>query len=323
MSDPLVSFVVPCYNYGRFLDDCLHGIFVQQGCENFEIIAIDDASTDNTREILASYRDPRLRVILHEKNRGHIDSVNEGAAVAGGSFITRIDPDDRYRPGFLSATLAKFREHPRVGLVYGDASVIDDGGAITEASTDRVHGGADFKGNEFVALLKENFICAPTTIARREAWEQVLPIPAGLAFNDWYLNIMIARRWECYYINRILADYRVHGSNHHIKVSRDKTEEASILRLLDLVYSQTEDSKELEKAKRKARRAVYGAQYLTLAEKYFWFHMNEDAARCYGKAVKNRPGYLLRPGVMRRFAASVAGREWYEEAKAILKGRAI
>src|SRR6201993_820636 len=128
--DPLVSFVVPCYNYGRYIPDCISSIFKQEARVDFEVIAIDDGSTDNTREVLRSCQDPRLRVIIHERNLGHIDTVNEGLAAARGAFIARIDPDDRYRPRFLTSVLGKFREYPEVGLVYGDVALIDDCGRV-------------------------------------------------------------------------------------------------------------------------------------------------------------------------------------------------
>jgi glycosyltransferase involved in cell wall biosynthesis len=319
--DPLVSFVVPCYNYGRYLAECLASIFRQEACDDFEVIAIDDGSIDDTRDVLRSNQDHRLRVISHQRNLGHIHTVNEGLAAARGAFIARIDPDDRYRPWFLSSVLGKFREYPEVGLVYGDVALMDDCGKVSVERCDRTHQGADFKGNEFVPLLGENFICAPTTIARREAWHKVLPIPSGLAFNDWYLNIMMARTHDFYYIDRVLADYRVHPANHHAKVVRDKTEEISIFWLLDKVYGEKEDSECLEQAKLRARGRIYAAQYLTLAEKYFGFYMNEDALRCYWSAARKRPSCVLKLGVLRRFAATVFGRDSYETCKAIVKRR--
>jgi hypothetical protein len=195
-------------------------------------------------------------------------------------------------------------------------SLMDDCGKVNVERCDRIHQEADFKGNESVPLLEQNFICAPTTMARREAWDKVFPIPAGLAFNDWYLNIMMANV-EFFYIHRVLADYRVDPANHHTKISRDKTDEASVFWLLDQVYGQKEDSKDLEQAKLHARRRVFAAQYLTFAEKYFGFHMNEDALRCYWSPTRNRPSVLLRPGVARWFAATLIGR--YEARKAMLR----
>jgi glycosyltransferase involved in cell wall biosynthesis len=317
---PRVSFLIPCYNYGRYLGECLASIFAQEREPDFEIIAIDDGSTDNTQEVLASCADSRLRVVRHPRNFGHVATINEAISRASGTFIARIDPDDRYRQSFLSTVLPKFDAFPEVGLVYGDAAIIDERGRVTVERSDRVHGARNFKGNEFLLLLEENCICAPTAIARREIWKKALPVPEGLAFNDWYFNIMMARHSEFYYVNRVLAEYRVHADNHHARIVRDGTEEPSILSILDRIFSQAETSRSLERAKRRARGRIYGRQYLTLADKYFGIGMSRDARRCYCAAVRNHPSHILSFGVQRRLAATIIGRERYEFGKALLKG---
>jgi glycosyltransferase involved in cell wall biosynthesis len=317
---PRVSFVVPCYNYGCYLPECLSSIFSQEDERDFEVIVIDDGSTDSTARVLASCAEPRLRVVTHPVNLGHIATINEGLSLARGEFVARIDPDDRYRPRFLAATLAVFEAFPDVGLVYGNAALIDAAGRVTAERIDRIHGGRDFKGNEFLLLLEDNCICAPTAIARRELWRQALPAPAGLAFNDWYFNVMIARRCEFYYLDRVLAEYRVHAGNHHVRVIREKTEEPSVFFILDRVFSETECSQSLEDAKRRSRYRIYGRHYLTLADKYFGISMNRDARRCYCAAVRHRPRYLLNAGILRRWAATLVGRDRYELGKALIKG---
>ena len=232
-SEPLVSFVVPSYNYARYLPDCIDSIFGQVGGYPLEVIVIDDASTDHSLEVLSRYRsDPRLRVFVHEQNQGHVITVNEGLAMARGQFVARIDPDDRYHADFLCTLLPKF-DYPEVGLVYGDAAIMDSDGKINQPTSDRVHAGKDYKGNELEGILRENHICAPTAIARRTAWHEAMPIPAHLAFNDWYFNLMMARRHEFCYVNRVVADYRVHTANHHAKIIANKSEEPSIRHVLD------------------------------------------------------------------------------------------
>jgi len=317
---PMVSFVVPCYNYGRYLFECLHSIFDQQGTYSFEIVLIDDGSTDNTHEVLRLFRDPRLRVIVHPKNQGHVAAINEGLSRTQGSFIARIDPDDRYRPYFLQATLEKFQAFPEVGLVYGDAAMIDEQGRITAERCDSIHGGQDFKGNELVMLLEKNFICSPTVIVRREAWQKALPVPEGLAFHDWFFTLMMAREYDFYYIDRVLADYRVHPLNHHSKVVRDKTEEPSIFWLLHRIFETSERTQEMEEQKQRFRKRIYAAQYLTLANKYFGFQMDSDARRCYLQAIRYRPQYLIGPATLRRLIGTFMGRRAYERSKYVLKG---
>ena len=318
---PLVSFVVPCYNYARYLTDCLNSIFQLRGGYDIEVIAIDDCSRDNTLEILSGFSDPRLKVITHPVNKGHVFTVNEGFEQTRGKYVARIDPDDRYRADFLLETVPKLETLPEIGAAYGDVAVIDDQGRVNCERSDVVHGNADFKGNEFIALLQRNFICAPTLLARREAWMSAWPIPEGLAFNDWYFNIMLARRYEFYYVNKVVADYRVHGANHHATIARDRTEEISIIRLLDRIFSEEEEDKLLEKEKRTYRRSIYAMQYLDFADKYFGFEMNRDARRCYWQAFSLNPGLLLRRGLFRRFCASFVKRQRYEACKQWLRSR--
>jgi glycosyltransferase involved in cell wall biosynthesis len=324
MPEPLVSFVVPCYNYGQYLPDCLRTILGQAGNYDLEVIAIDDCSTDNTAEILASFaQHRRVRVIRHAKNQGHVITVSEGLAAARGRFVARIDPDDRYRLNFLKTLLPRFETSPAVGMVYGDAAVIDKVGKLLTPRCDQVHGGRDFVGNELVRLLEKNYICAPTAIARREAWQRFLPVWEGLAFNDWYFNVLMAREYDFCYVHEVVADYRVHGSNHHSRIVIEKKEESSIFRVLDWVYAHPEKDPALQTAKMKARRRIYAAQYLDQAEKYFGVGYTKDARRCYLRAFRHAPSCVLRPGIARRFLATLTNRRAYDWVKTRVLGKQL
>jgi glycosyltransferase involved in cell wall biosynthesis len=316
---PLVSFVMPCYNHERYVAECLSSILTQEGDFSFEVIAADDASTDTSQDIIRSFNDPRLRIIAHTDNQGHAATFTEALSMTRGSFVARIDADDRYCPDFLSITLEKFTTFPAVGVVYGDVALIDDQGDVTARSVDRQHGGKDFKGNELVPLLRENFICAPTVIARREAWLHALPIPDGLAFNDWYFTLMMARKYDFYYIDHELADYRVHGANMHTAIIRSGTEEPSIFRLLDSIFAERETDVQLQTAKVRARRRVYASHYLTLADKYFGLEMDADARRCYLHAIGSRPALVLHTDVVRHLMGTLLGRRNYDRTKVSFK----
>lgn len=319
MDNPKVSFVVPCYNYGRYLGDCLASIFAQEEAPDFEIIAIDDASTDDTQDVLARFAGPRLRVRRHTSNQGHVVTINEGFALASAPFVARIDPDDRYRPLFLKETLAIFARYPEVGMVYGDASIIGPDGHQTKASCDDVHKGRDFKGNEYVALLERNFVCAPTVIARKEAWKAALPIPSGLSFSDWYLSLRMAMKFDFYYIHRVLADYRVHPQNLHNLISRNGTEEESIMRILAECFQNTEKDPALEIRKQGARSRIYAAHFKMLGDKYFGFGRMPDARRCYLEAIRREPTQLLDAGLLRRLSAALIRYSLYNRMKLLVK----
>ena len=315
----LVSFIVPCFNYARYLGECLDSILQQEGGWDIEVLAIDDASTDDTQAVLARCRDPRLRVITHAANQGHIGTVTEGLLSVQGSFVSRIDPDDRLRRDYLNCTIPVLQAQPEIALVYGDVAQIDKHGRITQERSDAQHGGCDYQGNEFIALLAHNFICAPSVIARREAWLEALPVPEGLAFNDWHFTTMIARRHQFCYLDRVLADYRVHGANLHSRIGRNKSEEASVLRVLDRYYAETEESPTLEAAKRAARSAIYATRCIEFADKYFGAGMAGDARRCYVQAIRHRPAALFAHGVFRRLLGTVIGLRIYDSIKRMLR----
>lgn len=319
MTQPRVSFVVLSYNYARFIGETISSILAQEGNHDFEIVVVDDASTDNSDEVIRAFQDPRLRYFRHERNLGHAATVTDGLRAARGDLVARIDSDDRYRPYYLNEVLPLFDAHPEIGLVYGDAAIMDAAGVITIPTSDVIHGGRDHHGNEYARLLAENFICAPTVIARRQAWLDALPIPEGLVFHDWYFTLLIGRNYPFYYRARVLADYRVHAANYHTLISRNRSEEPSIIGLLDTLFEQTERDDALERAKQAARNDVYARHYLTFAQKYFGHGLNADARRCYLQAVRRRPANLLRADVARQLTGTLIGRPLYERIKAVIK----
>jgi glycosyltransferase involved in cell wall biosynthesis len=319
VSTPLVSFVLLSYNYARFIGETISSILAQEGDYPFELIVVDDASTDDSHAVISSFQDPRIKYLRHERNQGHAATVTDGLRAARGAYVARIDSDDRYRPHFLREAVPLFERHPHVGLVYGDAAIINGDGVLTALTTDTQHNNADFVGNEYVPLLEKNFICAPTIIARREAWLDALPIADGLSFHDWWFTLQIARKWDFYYRNEVLADYRVHASNYHTKITLDKSEESSIMRLLKELFAAEEASAALQRAKLAARSRILGTHYLVLAFKYFGAGMTADARRCYHAAIRHRPAYLSNAQVVRQLFATYIGLEMYQRIKNAVK----
>ena len=317
---PDLSIVIPCYNYARFLPDCLDSVFNQVNPPDFEVVIVDDGSTDNTGELLDGIRDSRVRVVRHTRNRGHVVTINEALPLARAPIVARIDPDDRYHPEFMRTVYDRLTRTPEAPLVYGNADIIDAHGRPNGHTSMRPHDG-DFTGSEFIPLLERNFVCAPTVAARRAVWMDALPVPHGLAFNDWYFTLMAARLGPFCYVDQTLADYRVHGANHHTTVSRNKSEERSVMWLLDRIFEHPEADPALETAKRAARRRIYAGHYLDFADKYFGFGMTEDARRCYLAAVRYRPSLATRSTVARRLLASLTSRRAYESFKSVLRSQ--
>jgi glycosyltransferase involved in cell wall biosynthesis len=117
---PRISVVVPAYNYARFLTECVRSVLAQEDVD-LDVLIIDDASSDDTPEVALELarRDERVRVVLHEQNKGHIDTFNEGLFAAEGEYVVLLDADDLLPPGSLARATALLEARPDIGFVSG------------------------------------------------------------------------------------------------------------------------------------------------------------------------------------------------------------
>ena len=118
---PRVSVIIPCYNYGNFLPEAVTSALLQESVEP-EVIIVDDASTDDSATVAErlAFDDPRVTVVRHRRNTGHVVAFNDGYAIATGEFIVRLDADDLLTAGSLARSVGLLDAFPRVGLVYGN-----------------------------------------------------------------------------------------------------------------------------------------------------------------------------------------------------------
>ena len=133
-----VNVVIPCYNYGKFLTECVTGALDDQPCTDVRILIIDDASQDDSAEIARKLAgaDDRIEVRVHSVNRGHIASYNEGLLDwADGDYCVLISADDVLAPGALSRAADLMDAHPEVGFVYGKVVRFADGEKLPPART--------------------------------------------------------------------------------------------------------------------------------------------------------------------------------------------
>ena len=115
-----VAVLIPCHNYGRFLDQCVASVLAQHGVE-VEILVVDDASTDDSLDVATalSRQDKRVRVLALDRNVGMVTAVNQGLAELGGDYLVKLDADDLLTPGSLLRSATLLDDNPEVGFVYG------------------------------------------------------------------------------------------------------------------------------------------------------------------------------------------------------------
>src|ERR1051326_2264165 len=129
---PFVSVLVPVYNAARYLDVAISSV-LRQTFSDFELIAVDDGSKDDSKKILEHFsaNDARIRVISRP-NTGIVGALNDGLAVARGEFIARMDADDVALPGRFQAQLDYLRGHPDCIAVGTAVQIIDARGAVVD-----------------------------------------------------------------------------------------------------------------------------------------------------------------------------------------------
>lgn len=259
---PRVTVVVPCYNYGHYLEDAV-GSLIAQTFTDWEAIVLDDASTDSTPEVASRIRDSRVTHIRHETNWGNIRTFNHGLTLARGDFLVLLSADDRYRPKFLEAVVRMFDEHPEAGVVYTGVEVIDAAGRArqTMRSVMRRHHRTGVY-DELHLLLMGNSIPNCSAVARREVLNEVgLYNPRFPNAGDWELWLRIAMRHQMGFIQEPLYQYRLHGSNMSFTRARGHLIEDELAQILSEVL----DHPDLPSSARAARHKALAHQYWSQA----------------------------------------------------------
>ncbi len=313
-----VTIFIQAFNLDNYIGECVQSVLNLRGPYDLEVLVVDDASTDKTLEIIKDFSDSRINLIVNEKNLGCIETANIGYREARGEFCARLDGDDRYRPDFLEKTIPIFESNPNVGVVYGDIAMIDPSGNISSPSgcVARQRENRPGISNELIPLMKSNFLPAPTTIGRTKIWQSILPIPSSLYFLDYYMTTQAAHVCDFGFVDKVLADYRIHPGNQHSRMILDKSGEKSTFEMLKRAYNRAEFKSEKEKY----RTVIDASHFLNYAENYFGAGMTNDARRCYWQAFIRSPSFLINLGILRRYLGTIIGKPQYEYLKKYFVG---
>lgn len=309
-----VSIIVMSYNYDRYVSKAIQSACEQQGAYSMEIIIVDDGSSDNSVTQIKAIQDPRIKRVFHKKNLGALQTFEDGLKISSGEFVCRLDADDVLMPHFLDYSVKALRENPGTSFSYANAMMINAEGNISE-QTPILHPQPGVRRDDFYSLLIRNYICAPTVLMRASIVKQIVPVPRELPFIDWYCYLMVSRYRDTFYINQSLAYYRVHDTNMHTRISADKSEETSILWLLEQFFNKHIDSPEISKRQRKL---ILVSHYRDFADKYFGHGMYSDARRCYWMAIRFLSSRALAGGGLRRFIATLISPRLYNTVKKLL-----
>lgn len=216
MNSELVSIVIATYNGERYLRQQMSSI-LEQTHPNFELIVVDDASTDETLSILNEFAalDNRIHVVTAEKNMGLVANFERGLKLAKGNFIALSDQDDIFRKDKIERLLNKLNDHPQCDLVISDLSLIDDAGGVIAQSLWAYQKIKPQSGTPFRRLLYLNFATGCAMMFRRRLLEFALPIPQNCMVHDWWLAVVAtsSKGGGICLVRESLTAYRQHDAN--------------------------------------------------------------------------------------------------------------
>jgi glycosyltransferase involved in cell wall biosynthesis len=204
---PTVSVIIPTYQRAHWVTEAIESVFAQT-YDDYEIIVINDGSTDNTREVLAQYGDKIL--VIQQDNQGLSAARNAGIRVAMGKYIALLDDDDLWLPHKLEKQIPFLEANPDVGLLFSDAYYYGPG-AVASPYAQHV-GIPSVKTIE--TLFAKNYVNVPTVVMRRDCLDEVGLFDESLnACEDYDMWLRIVERWRIEYLDELVANYRVSDAN--------------------------------------------------------------------------------------------------------------
>ncbi len=211
MSNPLVSVVLTNYNGERFVRQAVDSVLAQT-YDNWELIIVDDASTDQSLHILKEYRDPRIRLKVNERNGQVSFSHNVGNAMCRGQYIAALDYDDIWKPEKLEKQVAWMEAHPEVGVCFTWLDIIDESSHIIDDT--QTISMFRMENRDRVAWLREllttgNHFANDSSLIRTSVMKEIGENDLSLIqLHDYDMWVKIALKHDLYVMPEVLMSYR-------------------------------------------------------------------------------------------------------------------
>ena len=232
-----LSVVLPNFNHATHLPKTLESIFSQSLAAD-EVIVIDDASTDNSLEILQEFRKkhPQLRIVVNESNLGAVQTINRGIQESRGSHLVFCAADDFIFPGFFEKASKILKLHPSLGLCCGEISQFKDILPLEHLiyrptfKIPRVFSPPKLRR---ILQLTPFFIHSSATIFKREAIVAYGGLKESLgSLSDWYLNWQIAFHYGVAYLPELFGAFRLDENSYSQKQKKGKNRNELYRKLL-------------------------------------------------------------------------------------------
>jgi len=250
---PKVSVIIPTYNRAKYLCEAIDSVLAQT-YKDYEIIVVDDGSTDDTKKVLAKYGSS-IRYYCQE-NSGIAVARNVGISLSEGEYIAFLDDDDIWLSDKLKVQMKYLEKNSDIDLVTSRAEIIDSEGHLTGGFKPSKFYATDFEG-----LLNSNFIVVPSVVFKKKILSKVGYFDEKLrCCEDYELWLRIALKGKIYFMDQVLVKYRMTPNSLSKDLIKLYTSGIYIFKKLDRICN--------SRQKQLIREMMSGVRY-RLAKEYF------------------------------------------------------
>ena len=212
---PKVSVCIPSYNYAHYIGASVESV-LNQTFADWELLIVDNHSTDSTNEVLQAFLDPRIKVFRNERNIGLLPNWNRSVALSQGEYVCVLPADDLLLPTMLERSVALLDSYPKVGFTFSSCQLIDTEGRIFDTMRTRTNGGV-ISGLELLkSLTMFNYILSPTVLMRQTCYRQLGGYGGRYELlADWSLYMRAALSHDVAYIDEPQACFRFEHPGSH------------------------------------------------------------------------------------------------------------
>ena len=219
---PKISILTPSYNHEKFVSYFIEGVLCQT-VQDFELIIVDDCSTDGTVEQIEKYSDPRIKLIKHSYNQGINSGLNDAFETACGKYCVFIASDDILEPDHLEVSTAFLDQNEDIDVFYCSLQLIDDRNSPISANngafaincrnrTELLHG----------MFFDCNMITSPGMVVRRDVLKKIMPLDISmLQLQDYQINVKLLLGNNVHLSEKKLVNYRLISGNKNISSRTD------------------------------------------------------------------------------------------------------
>ncbi|MGB7933334.1 MAG: glycosyltransferase [Gammaproteobacteria bacterium] len=281
----VVTVIIPAYNSAQQLPEALDSVF-KQTYRDFEIIVVDDGSTDGTRELLEGYKN-RI-TYLYQENAGPSKARNTGIRAAKGRYLAFLDADDHWLPPKLELQIKLIESDPRLGLVFSDAEYFGGGESMVgsywkqRGCYDQMISESGLIRNAFSTLMRINPIMPSTALLKRDCFEKAGGFDEGLRYvedKDMWLRMSVHCFMAC--VPFPLVKRRVHGYSPKQVVSVQESI-IYVVRKIEHAYPEEIARENVDTKK------ILGPLYYTLGRIYFGSDEFARARQTFWSSLRNR-----------------------------------